>query len=233
MLNDNQNNSTGWKTKLDSLNDVCDDTFDRSAAWDKLHHRLTKKPVRKKFGWYWAAAAFLLLIAAIGLLINNDRQPPLVRQTTQPLMPVPARKQGTVKQPVSIIKIIPPVPVESKTPLAKKADQTNKQKSNHEVLPGTVIIENLVVTNDNLPMAPPPLAIIDSVPVANVNTTKVKQTYRVVHINEIIKQTEPSRVARTEKPSFPLKFNAKKFHTEMPVVSAAHSLVTIRLSTQN
>ncbi len=233
MLNDNQNSSAAWKAKLDSLDDLSDDTFDRAAAWDKLHHRLTEKPASKKFGWYWAAAACLVLMAAVGLFTTSNRQQPLVKQTTQPITPAPANEHATIKQPVATVEMKSEITIESKTLSTKKISQTNQSKNIHEASRDTVPGENVMVINDDLLTVPPTLPNKDTVAPAIATTTIVKPSYRVVHINELSKPAGPSRYARIENQSLPIKFNTKRYYPEMPVENAAQSIVSIRLSTQN
>jgi hypothetical protein len=74
MEADNQNRWNSLQSKLERLTEIPGEpAFDTNAAWGKLSERLEKKAMHRKPVFYWAAAAFLLLIFSVTLY--QFRQP--------------------------------------------------------------------------------------------------------------------------------------------------------------
>ncbi|MFI5134169.1 MAG: hypothetical protein ACHQEB_07530 [Chitinophagales bacterium] len=67
MSNENPN-SSHWRNKLEDLEHVPGETYNKNAAWDKLHERLRGKQSSKKILWYWVAAACLLFVLMIAFI---------------------------------------------------------------------------------------------------------------------------------------------------------------------
>ena len=74
MSNENPNNTSPWRNKLDELEHIPGSAFNRDAAWDRLYGRLGGNRKNKKISWYWIAAACLLFGLMITLL-NYHRSP--------------------------------------------------------------------------------------------------------------------------------------------------------------
>ena len=92
MSNENPNNTSPWRNKLDELEHSPGSAFNRDAAWDKLYGRLRGNKKSKKISWYWIAAACLLFGLMITLLNYN-------KSTSQP-----PNKETVLKQPKQINK---------------------------------------------------------------------------------------------------------------------------------
>ena len=92
MSNENPNNTSPWRNKLDELEHLPGSAFNRDAAWDKLYGRLGGNRKNKKISWYWIAAACLLFGLMITLL-NYHRSPAQ-----------PSNKETVMKQPKEIKK---------------------------------------------------------------------------------------------------------------------------------
>ena len=60
MSNEDPNNTSPWRNKLDELEHLPGSAFNRDAAWDKLYGRFQGNKKSKKIFWYWIAAACLL-----------------------------------------------------------------------------------------------------------------------------------------------------------------------------
>lgn len=77
MSNENLNNTPNWKQQLDALESLPGDvSYNKNAAWEKLHARLGGKTRRKKSAWYWIAAAcitFALIIPLVYSIRNNQQ----------------------------------------------------------------------------------------------------------------------------------------------------------------
>ena len=111
--------------------------IDKNQVWEKLYTNLHKKQSRKMQGWYWVAAACILLAIFIfgitgankdkSLVKNNPENTPTQSPAIQP-QPVKKINQMTSDNPVSKNKkIIQTIP-EKNIPLsARGGNQTNKQ----------------------------------------------------------------------------------------------------------
>ena len=78
MSNEKMSEGGGWTDRLDQLDDLpgTDPTW-REGAWEKLYTRLhdkEEKP-RRRIGWYWAAAACLVIVGAVSLLPQRPGHP--------------------------------------------------------------------------------------------------------------------------------------------------------------
>ena len=80
MLDEKPINDFHWKNKLEDVEALPGETFNKEAAWEKLHNRLQKKPGNKKVLWYWAAAACLLLALIIPWIFLAGKKESLVEK---------------------------------------------------------------------------------------------------------------------------------------------------------
>ena len=92
MANENPNNDFHWKSKLEKLEGLTGEIFEKEAAWGKLHVRMQKKPRTKKAAWYWAAAASLIIALSIPLFISKKNANTLVKANPE---------QQQIQSPVS------------------------------------------------------------------------------------------------------------------------------------
>src|SRR4249919_3088538 len=74
MSNENPNNTSPWRNKLDELEHSPGSAFNKDTAWDKLYRRLRVNKKSKKILWYWIAAACLFFSLIITLL-NYHKSP--------------------------------------------------------------------------------------------------------------------------------------------------------------
>src|ERR1043166_1089701 len=70
MSNENPNNTSQWRNKLDELERLPGYSFNGDAAWDKLYGRLRGSTKSKKISWYWIAAAACVLFTLMITLLN-------------------------------------------------------------------------------------------------------------------------------------------------------------------
>ena len=59
--------------------------FDKAVAWEKLYERLNEKEPGKKAGWYWTAAACLVLVLIISMVFINTAPDKITTSEIKPL----------------------------------------------------------------------------------------------------------------------------------------------------
>lgn len=82
MLNEKPNNNFYWKDKLQELESLPGEIFNKEASWERLHTRLQSKPKNKKVIWYWAAAACLLIAILSPWFLSNKKQNDFVKNNS-------------------------------------------------------------------------------------------------------------------------------------------------------
>jgi hypothetical protein len=187
MLDGKQNDGLSWKDKLDDPNSVqTGEKFDKNAAWEKLHGRLTEKKAKKLPVWYWVAAASFFLMLLLSIMLIKRTTNPIVRnepksptKSSGKTIPLPAvASTGGNENPAKGI-------IEKKIP--------NKERENHNkkiVAKDPVGKENITVNALSQTETVQPGAVVSTVPrkdsilVASAVPQKLKKM-RVVHINEL------------------------------------------------
>ena len=229
MSNENPNNTSPWRNKLDELEDLPGSAFNKDAAWDKLYGRLRGNKGNKKMLWYWIAAACLLAGLLIALL-NYDKN------TSQPV-----NKETVMKQQLKEIK---------KSVL--KVEEVNKNESENNA----GLIKNKIVTTSNKPIqrsrrTPTEVATTKNHPddivinypekepivrpwqIINTNPATAvlpqKKKLNVVHINELGDPVESSDITRiTDMHSFQLKFGNGEVLSNSPIASKPSGLIILK-----
>jgi hypothetical protein len=186
MLNENQNNP-GWKNKLEDTVDLANETCrDKNALWQKLDDRLNEKPRRKRFGWYWAAAACLMVTMLLPFIKNN-----IGTNGTNPNVVV--KQQPAAPKTSEIAKAPAPAHVDNSSIIIEKR-QAVKVAKQEKVATN---VQNAIVPEPGI-ASTSPIVQNDIQPVQNVitpitNTPVVvatagpvlKQKLKVIHINEL------------------------------------------------
>ncbi|MEO7960622.1 MAG: hypothetical protein ABIR19_03690 [Ginsengibacter sp.] len=209
MLNENPNKDFHWKSKLDDLESLPGEIFNKDALWDRLHIRMQQKHGNKKAAWYWAAAACLLTALLIPLLFSKKNGNTIVKSN-------PA--QQTIQTPATNVLpegkkdsfgFITTIAAENKKP-ANLFENTEKMiaPANHKVL----TFENVPVKKNKEELVEP-VVIKEAVEPLGTNSNAValvpgKKKLRVVHINELGEPADkpPAMTAqKTEHHSFQLK----------------------------
>jgi hypothetical protein len=193
-----KHNEESWKSKLDDLSGLPGEALiDKEAAWDNLHARLREKPARKKTGWYWAAAACLLLALAMTWMTGHRKQssPAIATGHYQPahpriIAPVVALKENPVKD-------THPIPVET-TQLVKNNITTSPvnnmataRRPKHEPSAPAQTV-SLVETQTPATTLVIPALLPDS-PVIALAAAAPKKKLRVVSLSELNATAEESR----------------------------------------
>lgn len=176
MASEKHNEAEGWKSRLEDT--AClpaDAHLDKEAAWDALYTRLRNKPARKKKGWYWLAAACLLMAFCLPWITGHKKETGLAKKT----MPVPA----AIKNSATTIQY----PVASKPRLTVTVVQAPQEH--------TAVTPRRDKAAPSLPTMPAP---VTTAPIAQVTLTTVpdsplltpvapapKQPLPVVALNEL------------------------------------------------
>ncbi|MFT3934647.1 MAG: hypothetical protein QM726_13570 [Chitinophagaceae bacterium] len=190
MQEEKQNKIISWQEKLHSLNELPGEGKpDTNAAWEKLQQRLQPKS-RRKGGWFWLAAACILLTLMIPWAItktNRSVDGTNADNKIQPVLPAisPERTPG----------IIVSDDLKDKTKLPDKNIKTAQAKNNHTINISPAQKNPIATANDNnvlndeLVTAENTSVKPDSF-IATTQKINTKQKLRVVHINEL--ETTPA-----------------------------------------
>ncbi|MDQ6902655.1 MAG: hypothetical protein M3139_06545 [Bacteroidota bacterium] len=225
MQSEESNNTFHWKNKLQELENLQTDAFDKEAAWDKLHARLHNKPAKKKFIWYWAAAAVLLIALTFPWLKKHNKDPKIVKIESTNADP----KQNAEPQLNNEKNHI----VENTTgPLQRKYRIINKDNLKKKNLPVSKVlhIQNQLgdtVSTQFLTGAITkllPVTLFPKHPLMSVQSKKLI----VIHINEVGDPIEdnPAIVKNTERHSFQLRLASQEVFIN-PGMSSQSMGVTI------
>jgi hypothetical protein len=203
MINENLNKEFHWKNKLEELESLPGEIFNKEAAWGKLHTRLQPKAKNKKINWYWIAAACLFFALFISFFLSNRKENVLVKNHV-------SQKKINSSSPSLINKDTSVIITSSLNENKIAAHSINKiEKINtaisHKTIPAEIVQdkkeENISQEIKNNAVMPVDTAtsIVTSLP--------EKKKLKVVHINELgIPVSEPPVMARnSENHSFQLK----------------------------
>ncbi|MEP7231048.1 MAG: hypothetical protein ABI691_12395 [Ginsengibacter sp.] len=207
MQNENPNKDFHWKGKLEQLENLPGETFNKEASWDKLHSRLKKKPVSRKVFWYWAAAACLLPALLTPWFLSNKKEPLIVKniQEQQKIQFTAPVLLPTYKDSISVTSSLH----------VKRKLALGSIKS-REIINTTVANKMLKIENAEIGKVSEKIARPEMLnPAANPADTEsaisspvaAKKKLRVVHINELGDPIEEIVAThKTENHSFQLKF---------------------------
>src|SRR5688500_743420 len=178
-----------WKNKLEELDNLPGETWDKDVAWEKLHQRVEGKPRNKKIIYRYALiAACLVFILPLYWIVQNKSEKivvPVKLETMNKFTP----RSGRVKNKKDSISV-------NACPKKRTTNKIDKVK-NKIVLPDTLVNEksnpdSIHLTEENQIISP-----ADTTAVLIVkNPLKLK----VVHINELGKPVaEKIKLAHTPK----------------------------------
>ena len=168
-----------WRQKLQELNSLPGEApLNKEAAWEKLHHRLHRKPRRSKTVWYWAAAAVLLLM---GLPFLLRKTPPqqlpagnIVQQKKMYRSVNPA--PSLIKEQPGIIISAPPLKKIVPQKIVKEKKQSFRTSPDPVAPVYTAAIETLLPATNIAP---------DNTTATVAAVSAEKKKLPVVHINEL------------------------------------------------
>jgi len=181
---------------------------DKNAAWEKLHNRLQQKPRRINPGWYWAAAAGIMVLCSLPFFITDSRQANQKNKSVKNTVietsaPTIARqeKKDTITAKAMLTQEMTKttaykLPSDNKNRKAVNQPPKLVHLSNDEVLQNEIITTTTAATAAENKIIEPMIAV----------TTPVKQRLRVVHINELGDAIPERNTARVAEEGF-IKFN--------------------------
>ncbi|MDQ6762855.1 MAG: hypothetical protein M3015_09550 [Bacteroidota bacterium] len=234
MQNENPNSDFHWKSKLESLENLPGETFNKDAAWDKLHGREHKKRTNGKAVWYWAAAACLLIALFIPWFISKKNENTLVKNSplTQEsnsavtvLLPSNNKDSGSVLSSVAIENKRPPGNAEINGKIIFPARRKIVTVQNTAIKKEREEFREIPIINSSVTPLDTQVSIVAIVP--------EKRKLRVVHINELGDPVEelPAIAHKTKIHSFQIKIANQEVFVN-PSISARKTGFTI-LSTKN
>lgn len=220
MSDEKPNNDFHWKNKLEDLESFPGETFNKDAAWEKLHERIqAKSRSRKAIGYWLAAACLLLALITPWLFLANKNEKVLVKNNSVPkqTQSIPAHllQPGRKKTP-DVISIVSTEKKLSSLP-AEKSNKINavlkrniipfkpiQDKKEKEEFIAQKIINNAIAPVETT--------------INIVATLPEKKRLDVVHINEIGDPVEetPNTARNYEHHSFKVKFINQELNTNPP-----------------
>ncbi len=215
MINERPNNNINWKNRLEELESSADGTFNKEAAWEKLHTRLQSKPRNKKIIWYWLAAACLFFALFMFFFLSNKKENVLVKNNVLQKKIIPTQSQH-----VPIVTKDTSAVVSSLTAKNKKTNQSIKDIDKINTVINHKAIQIEIVQNKKEEIIAHEIENNAAMPVDTVisiaATFPEKKKLKVIHINELSDPAaETPNVARSsEHYSLEFKFINQKVYTE-------------------
>jgi hypothetical protein len=218
MLNEKPSNDFHWKSKLEEIESLPGETFNKETAWEKLHERIQEKSGTTNAVWYWAAAACLLLALIIPwLFLANKKESVLVKNNpVQKQIPSPGSRLQPGNKDTSVVISLQPT---EKKPPAFYVEKSNKITSlaRHIVIPSKIIqdkkekgefITQIITINAAIPVDTA-ISIVANLP--------GKKKLRVVHINDLGDPvSEPPNITRYYERRSLVKFINREVSTSLP-----------------
>jgi len=217
MINEKANSNSDWKNKLDELESLAAEKFNKEASWEKLHALLESKSKNKKIIWYWLAAACLFFALFISFFLSNNKKTVLAKNNF-----VEKKINSSSAQHVPMINkntssVISSLSTKNKIAVhsIKDIDKINTS-INHKIIRTEIVQnkkeENIMREFDNNAVIPVDTAI------SIVANLPQKKKLKVVHINELGDPvSESPNVARSsEHHSFEFKLINQEVYTGSP-----------------
>jgi hypothetical protein len=234
MINEKPNNNIDWKDKLDELESLAGEKFNKEVSWEKLHARLQSKPKTKKMIWYWLAAACLFFGLFISIFLSNKKEFFLVKNNflKKKINSPSSQKTLTINKDTSaVISSLSTTENKILVHSIKDIDKINTN-INHKTI-RTEIVQNKKEENITRQLNNNAVMPVDTA-ISIVANLPQKKKLKVVHINELGDPvSEFPNIARyNEQHSFQFKFaNQEVF--ENPYInsrSAGFTILTIKNS---
>lgn len=169
-----------WVQQLDELMPPAGSSFDKAAAWEKLHEKLEGNQQPKKTIWLWWAAASVILLTGIFWVLGNNVTPKtttVIVKKSNNAVPAPTTEKIL---PVTVKKNIQPQFKYEKTfPVTEKKKSTD--------------VNQPALSNQFQAINNKPVNIIDTNSVKKTNAIAVqpdinKKKLAVVHNNELARE---------------------------------------------
>jgi hypothetical protein len=230
------------KEKLDALNSLPGEAFNKDTAWDKLQQRLEKKPRRNKAVWYWAAACLLPLAVLLIWIPSNKKEIGLAQKKTQQSQHTSPPVTHSSLSQKDINTGHPIVSVEKNKVV--KSIRTNphslpENKENH------IKIDEPFIAGTNTITEAVPETATKVIPAADTNSTGavatialVKKKLRVVHVNELetAPAADPERLASSSnhgQNNFKLRFRNNHSSVNTPAADRQEYTSVLKIPLTN
>ena len=218
MPTERHNEMTDWRTRVGDLDGLTSEpVFNSAHTWNKLQSRLDNKKRHISSYWYWAAAAFLILMMTIPAIKMNNRESDISLQE---------KKLPENKSTIRVEKKIDQQAEPSLSVAVKQRMRDNRQ--NRKILyvaPPTVIHTPVqeIITQD-----PPVDTVSKQVElIAELPAKKIK----VVHINEIVTNESITEIAENNNRSN-IRVNERdsdNFPKSLVISRSSDNLIKIKL----
>ena len=218
MSTEDPNKNFHWLNKLERLEYLPGETFNKDSAWNRLHGRLRGKRNNKKNLWYGMAAACLLLALMISFMNNNKGD----QKSSSSQANLKQPKTTNVSNPIAdknkrTENINTDLPVKEKiVTVSKRSGQIKHSMIYDEA-------DSKVRLNDIHSQTGP---AIKTIPILDTNSTisivlPAKKKLKVVHINELGDPIfeSPDMTRNSDKHSFKLKLAREEIFVNSSVVS--------------
>jgi hypothetical protein len=194
-MNMQDNSPNNWKILLETPQRFQGEILsNKNELWERLHHRLHKKPQRKMLIWYWAAACLLIVtIVSVAVFTSNGNThykevpEPSIVKTLNPIVTGNSssanqkKSENIFSQSTPKIHSAGSIQKNNLTALKKSGESKNIIDSIISELPELVITSSITANDSSalntLTIAPPS-----------------KKKLRVVHLNEIGQPVEEPTV---------------------------------------
>ncbi len=219
MQSDNPNKEQPWKHRLDELDSLPGQPFDKESAWEKLQNRRQQKKGKKMLWLYVAAASFIAILFLVWfsplkkenmLVEKGEKNLPVEKIISPEIIPAPADSKSPAAETRPEIKSVVRVKIFQ--------EKTQPVVTNERIKPG---VKAIIITTT------PPLEKSDSIqnlpePLVNVaSTVAARRKLPVVHINELGDMPQPVITAgKTDRHSFQLKFGKQEIYTDPSLPNA-------------
>jgi hypothetical protein len=218
MSNENPNNHFHWRNKLDDLEYLPGEAFNKEMAWDKLYGRLRGKQSNKKFFWYWVAAAcffFALIITLMNYFDSHAKhlnRETAVKQAVRHVDPLSVSPGNNTDKNVNTVE-----PKKNISTVKDISHKTIYHPSSAEMI--AKVRPNDTISDSLKEPSIKTLPKIDIVP-ALASTSSSKKKLNVVHINELGDPVNefPDMVRKSDK-HFKIKLANEEVFADPLVVS--------------
>lgn len=172
----NEKHSDNWIGKLEELESLPGEaSFNKAAAWDRLHQRMDGKKTKKRGIWYWAAACLFLAVIALLLLVEERKAhfPPPASYVENPDKNKMQEVAADITETTVAVKS-PPVSVPGDSPVRRKPLPVKEKKP--------------AIISDVATILPPVIKAIphpDTMLAETSAVAAVPKKMRVVHINDV------------------------------------------------
>ena len=192
MLHERRDESFHWKNKLEELDHLpTEPAADKGELWKRLHARLNKRNNKTKPGWYWTAAACLVLAIGISWLFVEEKTGKPV--TEKPLAP----PQQSSNKDIAVRNELPKVDSQHVRVVVRESKKVAVIVNNKK--PNIPKVSVVAEQNDllNVPDLTDSSKLSDRStfrPSDTVSSNSIAATnrrrLRVIHINDLEKQSE-------------------------------------------